>query len=289
MAQDLKIRVRVVIPPGLARLGLAALCLAAVPTVLSSEQVTMQTFYPAPSAVYQKLLSTRTSWVGRDPGGYLDVGTTAVPPAGTKLVVMDPTLGTDGYMGINTAAPQDRLEVDGGVLVGGTNPGVRLGYNGGPGDTCAGLGQGSYWSSGAGVQDLVLRSPIGQVLLQNAGTTQMAVSGASVGMGMAPSPGAPLAVGGTIVSRGCVGGVLMMYGMFAPGNGCPPNTPCSVTNNTTQVNCPGGTYATWMTGVFSVTQTQNVYFTTPAGTDGQEEGSGYMYCCPCPAGACPAL
>jgi len=61
---------------------------------LASENVSLTTYYPAPSGVYAQLISTNNTWLARD-AGYLDVATTLIPVAGTKMVVM-------GGVGVNT-------------------------------------------------------------------------------------------------------------------------------------------------------------------------------------------
>ncbi len=62
--------------PGLppwSRLALGAALLAAAATELSSENVTLSTFYPAPSGVYTQILTTGSTLLARD-GGNVGVG-----------------------------------------------------------------------------------------------------------------------------------------------------------------------------------------------------------------------
>jgi|GEM_PF-2524119 len=84
---------------------IGAMVLAAAPE-LASESVSLTTYYPAPSGVYAQLISTNNTWLARD-GGYLDVGTSVVPGAGTEMAVMG------GRVGIGLTAPANELQVKG--------------------------------------------------------------------------------------------------------------------------------------------------------------------------------
>lgn len=98
--------------------AVAAVLLPAVPDRLASENVTLTTYYPAPSGVYQQMITTQNSFFSRD-SGYVEIGGSATLPAGVKMTV------TGGRVGINTTAPQSQLDVNGGLAVGaygGANP-----------------------------------------------------------------------------------------------------------------------------------------------------------------------
>ncbi|MDE2039317.1 MAG: hypothetical protein KGO96_04745 [Elusimicrobia bacterium] len=64
------------ISPGLIRLALPCLILAAFASDLSSESVTLSTYYPAPSGVYTKMITTGQTVLARD-GGSVGIGTAA--------------------------------------------------------------------------------------------------------------------------------------------------------------------------------------------------------------------
>src|SRR5258708_2496156 len=69
--------------PRAARYGLAVALLAAAAGELSSENVTLTTYYPAPSGVYTKMIVSGDAFLARD-GGAVLVGTSTAPGAGTK-------------------------------------------------------------------------------------------------------------------------------------------------------------------------------------------------------------
>src|SRR5579885_713362 len=77
--------------------GLLSLALTALAQPLSSENVTLNTFYPAPSGVYAQMLTTGQTWLARD----------------------------NGNVGVGLPAPSNKLQVQG--LGGGT---VDLAVNG---------------------------------------------------------------------------------------------------------------------------------------------------------------
>ncbi len=86
------------------KLAMVALILVFPVVELDSESVTLTTYYPAPSGVYTKMVTTRDTILGRD----------------------------SGAVGIGTGSPTDKLHVDGGaVFVGSTTirgSGARRGY-----------------------------------------------------------------------------------------------------------------------------------------------------------------
>lgn len=68
-----------------ARWWLMALLMAASATELSSESVTLTTYYPAPSGVYTQMITTGNTWIARD-GGVVGIGTGTNTPS-AKLEV----------------------------------------------------------------------------------------------------------------------------------------------------------------------------------------------------------
>lgn len=75
-------RIRDAATAGLLALGAAFLMTADV----ASDQVTLTTYYPAPSGVYTQMITTDRTWLARDAGA-VSVGTTDPAPPGVRLLV----------------------------------------------------------------------------------------------------------------------------------------------------------------------------------------------------------
>ena len=75
---------------GTRSLGILAVCglIAALAPELASENVTLTTYYPAPSGVYTQMITTSNSYLARD-GGKVGIGT--ITPA-AKLEVVGTTI-----------------------------------------------------------------------------------------------------------------------------------------------------------------------------------------------------
>ncbi len=113
-----KIRVQFEIPAfsGWFR-GLAGMALMlCAPVELGSETVTLTTYYPAPSGVYTRMITTANTFLARD-GGVLGVGTTG---AVSKLGVSGGAAIGAAYATI--AAPANGLIVEGTAGFGLSNP-----------------------------------------------------------------------------------------------------------------------------------------------------------------------
>ncbi len=106
---NLNVRFNVNFSARFVRWVLIGVMLFASASELASENVTLTTYYPAPSGVYTLLIATSNSFMARD-SGYLDVGTNAPPPAGIKLSVagpgsfISPHMGTTGGVIIRDAS-----------------------------------------------------------------------------------------------------------------------------------------------------------------------------------------
>lgn len=74
-----EVTIHVRVSPAVMRWGLAGALLSFMAVELASENVTLTTYYPAPSGIYAKMITTKDGYFGRD-GGMVTVG---LPPAGT--------------------------------------------------------------------------------------------------------------------------------------------------------------------------------------------------------------
>ena len=148
---------------------------------LASESVSLSTYYPAPSGVYTQLIATSVSYLARD-AGYVDVGTTAALPAGTKMSVMG------GSVGIGTTSPGNALQI-----VGGGNSNVDLAVNGRI-QTGDGGSSGGVWLSNAGNMFVGQDGTNLGLYTAGAGWGMVMTQGGFVGIGN-NSPSYPLDVG----------------------------------------------------------------------------------------------
>ena len=102
---DIHIHIR--ISPRLFQGVLAALLLSTLARELSSESVTLTTYYPAPSGVYTQMVTTGNTYLARD-GGKVAIGTTA---PGATLSVIGPSGAAfqiaDGSQGVNKVLISD--------------------------------------------------------------------------------------------------------------------------------------------------------------------------------------
>lgn len=97
-------------PKDLLLVALLALVALFLTNPASSDQVTLLTYYPAPSGVYSRMITTGDTWLARD-GGAVIVGTTAPAGPNARMVV------ANGYVGLGTATPTRILHVSGGVRI----------------------------------------------------------------------------------------------------------------------------------------------------------------------------
>lgn len=212
MRPGLDIRLEIHVPPSALRAALTAFFVAVPSMDLSSESVTLMTYYPAPSGVYSRIITTGDTQLSRDTGS-VAIGSNVSPGTGTRLSVMN------GRVGIGTASPSATLDV---VGSGGAN--VDLKVNGRI------WTQNGVWVDSAQTQ-LIGDAGAGNLGLYNNGWSLKVNASGNVGIGIDPSA-AKLDVNGTIVARGCSSPVTIAYGGGV-------------------ASCPANTYATWVTGVMS--------------------------------------
>lgn len=139
MERRFDIHLRLHYEPSSLRPWLVCAALFACVGELASENVSLETYYPAPSGVYTQLIATSNAFMARDTG-FLDVGTNVPPSATTKMAVMG------GNVGIGTTAPTTMLEVNKGAVGG---DGIQID---GTNDTRLRIGTGEptvwSWSNG---------------------------------------------------------------------------------------------------------------------------------------------
>ncbi len=282
----------------------AAMVLAVAPE-LASESVTLTTYYPAPSGVYTQLVATSNAYMARDnPASFLDVGTNAPPPvvygaSTARMYVNGPTYTVgnaqiaNGYELVFGNESLIQSDQGGSLELGGNNgtPGVGVPYI-------------DFHYGGVGAQDFNVR-------LINDGNNQMSVYGANgagaLGLnvdgrigtnGFSPTSGYPGGWGGgvhtwDVYAEGTVGGGsggTLNYTFNNAGDGYVSDVMQSAQNcgnfvafgAGTTTNCPGGTYATLISGVYA----RYMAAGNAPGQDAGVAGAGEMLCCPCPAGAC---
>jgi hypothetical protein len=257
--KPLKISIGVRLSPGMLRLGLLGALLSLGAIDLSSESVTLSTYFPAPSGVYSSLITTTGARLARDNGTAAVVSTVLVgnnAPAGTRMAVMN------GNMGIGTLTPGAKLGFN--DLNDGSNGADGITWYG-PAPTTYGIHRTAGAWSAPNYQQL--RSAWDTGIVIDGGTaygqsgTIIQPGAGNVGIGVV-SPTSKLHVNGTIVARGC-------------------GAPAPVSYAGGMVSCPANTYATWSTGFIAKYMNQ----TGPAAPT----LAGQMYCCACASGTCPNL
>lgn len=143
------------IDAGTARRSLTGILLCVLAQDLATENITQTTYYPAPSGVYSQMITTSNTYLARDAGGRVGIGTTD-PSASLEVsdairfaaaqgelspINGNPSIGSSGNypflfaingaeqaritetgnLGLGTSAPATKLEVDGSLSF--TSPG----------------------------------------------------------------------------------------------------------------------------------------------------------------------
>lgn len=239
---ELRVRLDIGFSRASLRWTLVASLLAVCAPELGSETVTLSTYYPAPSGVYTKMITTQDTWLARDSG---KVGIGTQTPA-AKLDVY----GTVRVGNFDTASQPAGAE---GAIYYNTTDKIFKGYRNG---AWMDLGGGPWTDNAAG------------------GTVYVTDTGRRVGIGTT-SPATSLDVSGIIMTR--------QSGTGGTGGSC-TNSPYTIVGTT---YCPGGTYATTITGLMSKRQMMPLY-QVDEDTSGST-ATGQMWCCQCPTGGCPSL
>ncbi|MBI5629735.1 MAG: hypothetical protein HY921_02490 [Elusimicrobia bacterium] len=249
---ELNLRLDIRVTPALVRWGLAGLLLSVFAPELATESVTLTTYYPAPSGIYTQLIATNNTYLSRD-GGNLGIGTTSLHSSGgfTAKTTLDAGGSMLGLAVRGSASPAIKI-------INSSN--TELG-------TVAGVTAAGAWATGSTVNDIVMRSPAGRLILATgaSNTPRLVMDGSGyVGIGGAPTASAsnlPLQTSGLRATQ----------------------TGCTITGFTTgTTNCGANNYATLIAGVWAEYMVTGNIATTGGG--GGQEGS--MLCCPC-GGACP--
>lgn len=251
----LRLELRLTRPQAIAALTMALMTWYA--PELGSENVVLTTYYPAPSGIYTRMITTNETLLARD-GGNVAVGSAV---GGAKFSVMN------GNVGVGTTNPDNLLEVqqsggaENGIEIQFDNQSARLRWHD-PGD---------YWYS-AGIH----RGDAGKFKINyggNVGAANHFVMNTSGRVALQHNnPQADLDVNGEVVVGRYVGAI---------GTGrC-----VQVTYNTTGTTpCGANRYATMTTGLISK------YVMMPFYRDQTGNAStAIMLCCTCPAGGCPSL
>jgi hypothetical protein len=246
---ELRIRLDVGFSRSSFRWALVCTMLLVCAPELGSETVTLSTYYPAPSGVYTKMITTRDAWLARD-GGNVGIGT--LTPA-AKLDV-NGIIRTNSMMQIGNYDGDPAGGVNG-ALYYNTTIGVFRGFKGGSwGD----LGGGPWTENVA------------------ANTVYLSNTGRKIGIGPAipDFPAAPLDVNGTIVSRqtACTAKTYSMGSI----------TPCGAGNYASAVVGVMSKYQ--LAALYDMSPGEDVL-----GNPLPPVPTGRMWCCPCPGGACPSL
>lgn len=115
-----RVQIELGFSPFVCKWGLSGLLVLACAPEIGSENVTLSTYYPAPSGVYAQMLTTGNAYLARD-GGSVGIGTTG---AANKLDVKG-GVAVGNYAGID-AGPSNGLIVSGSVGIGTKSPGAAL-------------------------------------------------------------------------------------------------------------------------------------------------------------------
>jgi hypothetical protein len=115
---DVDVHVNIAMTPRLFGGALFLFLLAAVPSELASEAVTLNSYYPAPSGIYTQMITTGNTYLARD-SGYVGVGVngsiagvgTITAPTNTTGVNSTKLIVLGGNFGVGTVAPTAAVQI----------------------------------------------------------------------------------------------------------------------------------------------------------------------------------
>lgn len=248
-------------------IGAAAVVLCAVPE-LESESLTLTTYYPAPSGVYTKMITTADTYLARDGGG-LSVGTASPAAPLAKMVVMG------GNVGIGTLNPGTaKLYVaaanfEGIRVASAVDPNLGIGLIKGNGD---GATTATYNGALESWYGIAFRSKLDNTVRHTFDTrTGAAYFAGNLGVGVVAAATNRLEVSGTAKVTGHVIVGTTAAATCAPGEKVPNG-----------VVCPAGQYATTTSGVYTKYMTASLY--NMSGDPNAPTFRVAVICCPFPPG-----
>ena len=272
MSQTVHIRLDLSVAPRTLVCGLAALMLVTVAPELGSESVTLTTYYPAPSGVYTRMITTNNTWLARDGGG-VSIGSSSNPPAGGLIV--------NGSVGIGTTGPSSALHVAGSWV-----PAQVTVSN--PGDYLSGIG---FLRAGSSQEWMLYRYGSG-----NSDRFCMGINGINEPF--------CIATNGNVSITGQITGKTRFGGGYVYIDGSASGCVGSGVSGGSAV-CSAGQYVTWSPGFYTEgwsyqnrggpiyatnklgVRTTQVRTLTPGapgsedwGTLTKEDNRAYIYCCP---------
>ena len=230
----------------------AAMLLGSV-SELGSESLTLTTYYPAPSGIYTRLIATNNTWLARDAGNVMVGG---MGPATQKLELAN---GSNMRWGNGSLLQSDQ---GGSIELGGSN-----------GITGVGVPYVDFHYTGLN-QDYNIR------MINDAANQldfQTAAGGVILTLTGAARNTTTISGDATVSNNMKADTFVTSYG----GGLCVEQN----YNITGVTNCPGGTYATTVSGMIANKMLMPYYTAGTLGNNAQAT----MLCCNCPSGGCPSL
>lgn len=271
-----------------------ALLLPVLAGDLSSESVTLTTYYPAPSGAYSQLITTQNVLLSRDsqfPSGnasFVVVGSTSpgtagqAPKAGTRLSVLGGPLGIGTFTpsalyGLQVFGAGDQnvdFKVNGRIMLSDyVNNAANLTIAGkaAVANSTVTIGQVPPGSNVPGNATTlgIFAGPTGTA------TSWRLTMNNTGGVGVGIDPGSPTKPLNPQVGFDFAGSLSYVDACVTS-----PPAPVNYIGGNFEIPCGLNTYLTYLPGLMSKYQT---------GGDSATPLGGKVYCCPCTAGVCPQL